>query len=49
MAYEGANSQTQTEFEKVFGFEENNDKFFAQTEHLKDAAEISNSIWILEN
>lgn len=49
MAYEGANSNTQAEFEKVFGFEEKNDKFFAQTDHLKGAAEISNSIWILEN
>ena len=48
MAYEGANSSTQVEFEKIFGFEENNEKFFAQTEHLKGAAEIVNSTWILE-
>jgi serine protease inhibitor len=48
MAYEGANSSTQVEFEKIFGFEENNEKFFAQTEYLKGAAEIVNSTWILE-
>lgn len=49
MAYEGANSTTQAEFEKVFGFEEKNNAFYAQIEHLKGAAEISNSIWILED
>lgn len=49
MAYEGANNKTQREFEKVFGFEEDNAKFLAEIEHLKDAAEISNSIWILED
>lgn len=49
MAYEGANGETQTEFEKVFGFKEDNAAFLAETEHLKSLAEISNSIWILEN
>jgi serine protease inhibitor len=48
MAYEGANTETQIEFEKVFGFEEDNAKFLAEIEHLKSVAEISNSIWILE-
>lgn len=47
MAYEGANNQTQIEFEKVFGFEEDNAKFLAEIEHLKSVTEISNSIWIL--
>lgn len=48
MAYEGANSQTQTEFEEVFGFKEQNTDFLAEMEHLKKAAEINNSVWILE-
>jgi serine protease inhibitor len=49
LAYEGANSETQGAFEKVFGFEEDNAKFIAEIEHLKNVAEISNSIWILDN
>ncbi len=49
LAYEGANSETQIEFEKVFGFEEDNSKFIAEIEHLKNVSEISNSIWIMEN
>jgi serpin B len=49
LAYEGANSETQIEFEKVFGFEEDNSKFIAEIEHLKSVSEISNSIWIMEN
>lgn len=48
MAYEGAEKETQIEFEKVFSFEGNNSKFFAEIDHLKGVAEISNSIWILE-
>ena len=49
MAFEGANSETQREFEKVFGFKEDNTAFLEEIEQLKSAAEISNSIWILEN
>ena len=49
MAYEGANTQTQKEFEAVFDFEEDNSKFLAEVEHLKDVTEISNSVWILTN
>ena len=48
MAYEGANSETQMEFEKVFGFDEENTAFLDQISQLKESAEISNSVWILE-
>jgi len=48
MAYEGANGETQKEFEKVFGFRENNQEFFKEIDQLKEVAEISNSVWILK-
>lgn len=49
MAYEGANSQTQEEFESVFGFDEDNSEFLNELNQLKESAEISNSVWILKN
>lgn len=49
MAYEGANNTTQAEFEKVFGFKEDNSKFIEEIEQLKKVAEISNSVWILKD
>jgi serine protease inhibitor len=49
MAFEGANTKTQSEFEKVFDFKEDNSKFLAEIEYLKSVTEISNSVWILEN
>lgn len=47
MAYEGANGNTQKEFERVFGFQENNKAFHEQLNELKKSAEITNSLWIL--
>lgn len=47
MAFEGANTATQKEFETVFDFKEDNSKFLEELEHLKKVAEISNSVWIL--
>lgn len=49
MAYEGANGETQKEFETVFNFSEDNSKFLKEIEHLKDVTDISNSVWILKN
>ncbi len=49
MAYEGANSETQAEFENVFGFDTENTAFLDELEELKKSAEISNSVWILKN
>lgn len=49
MAYEGANGETQKEFETVFDFSENNSKFLKEIEQLKDVSKISNSVWILKN
>ncbi|MCG8577974.1 MAG: serpin family protein [Flavobacteriales bacterium] len=46
MAYEGANSETQKEFETVFDFKENNEHYFNELEQLKDLMLISNSVWI---
>lgn len=49
MAYEGANGTTQQEFESVFDFEEDNQAFLQELEQLRESAEISNSVWILED
>lgn len=49
MAYEGANAQTQKEFEEVFGFDKENVDFLKELEQLKESAQISNSVWILED
>lgn len=49
MAYEGANNATQSEFEKVFGFKKDNSLFLSEVDSLKKVAEISNSVWILDN
>ncbi|MDG1333815.1 MAG: serpin family protein [Crocinitomicaceae bacterium] len=49
MAFEGANGETQKEFETVFDFSEDNSKFLKEIEQLKDVSEISNSVWILKN
>ncbi|MCR9173363.1 MAG: serpin family protein [bacterium] len=49
MAYEGANSTTQKEFEDVLGFDEENTEFLNELKQLKESAEISNSVWILDN
>lgn len=49
MAFEGANGTTQKEFETVFDFEEDNNKFLKEIDQLKKVAEISNSVWILSN
>ncbi len=49
MAYEGANGQTQKEFETVFNFSEDNSKFLKEIDQLKGVAEISNSVWVLKN
>jgi serpin B len=48
LAYEGANTETQAEFDKVFDFKEDNSAFIQEIEALKENAEINNSIWILE-
>jgi serpin B len=48
MAYEGANGQTQKEFESVFGFKEDNSAFLDELKQLKKSAEISNSLWVLD-
>lgn len=49
MAYDGANGETQKEFEEVLGFDEENELFLKELAHLKESAEISNSVWILED
>ena len=49
MAFEGANGQTQQEFESVFGFEEDNAKFIKELNQLKSSAQISNAVWILDD
>ncbi|XOV68029.1 MAG: serpin family protein [Fluviicola sp.] len=49
MAYEGANTQTQKEFEEVLDFDEENEAFLNELNQLKESAEISNSVWILED
>lgn len=48
MAYDGANNDTQKEFEDVFGFDEQNSAFIEQLKQLKESAKISNSVWILK-
>lgn len=48
MAYEGANGATQTEFEKLFGFKEDNSDFLNQIKELDSVASICNSVWIQE-
>ncbi|MFK7787078.1 MAG: serpin family protein [Crocinitomicaceae bacterium] len=49
MAYEGANGQTQKEFESVFNFSEDNSALFKEIRQLEDVAKISNSVWVLKN
>ncbi|MEO9533566.1 MAG: serpin family protein [Crocinitomicaceae bacterium] len=49
MVYEGAESGTKKEFESVFNFKPDNKDFIEQLAELKKVAEISNSIWILNN
>jgi serpin B len=49
MAYEGANGETQREFEEVFDFTENNKEFLKEIGQLEEVAKISNSVWILKD
>lgn len=49
MAFEGANGNTQKEFESVLGFREDNSAFYEEMKQLKNSAEICNSVWILDD